>query len=230
MSIILLTKKNKRGVKMEKIYGYSKSSLKELNKFISRHKGEKKVDIFKAFAKKYNKKSDSVRNMYYALAKQDDSGLSVKEVIPFEREKEDEIIKYVLIAKSKNISVRKALIQLARGDMKLYLRYQNKYRVILKSDKKRIDKMLLELKESGEIKNEFWATEEVKKRVSVATFNRLSKEIDELIARCNFERVLKDNELSTSAITFFQKIKGLEGKMQESNNSMHLAFFSKNKN
>ena len=72
---------------MEKIYGYSQKSVEKLVAFVKQNKDMKKVDIFKAFAKKYKKKSGSVRNMYYALARQGETLFSAKKVALFDREK-----------------------------------------------------------------------------------------------------------------------------------------------
>lgn len=202
---------------MQKIYGYSQKSLDNLTEFIKKHNDMKKVDIFKAFAKKYKKKSGSVRNMYYALAKQGEVDFKVKVVEPFDLKQEDEIIRHVLIEKEKGVSVRKALLDLANGDTKTYLRYQNKYRVILKKDKKRIDNLMLSLKESGKIKEDFWATNEVKKRVNPLIFDRLSREVDSLIERYNLSYIANDKELKDSVVTFYKKVKGLESEISNKN-------------
>ncbi len=202
---------------MEKIYGYNKDVLEKLNRYVEKHNGEKKVDIFNAFAKRYKRKSGSVRNMYYALAKQKGFENSVRKIIAFDKGAEDKIISHVLIAKSKGVSVRKALIELANGDMKLYLRFQNKYRAILKKDKKRIDDALLMLKATGKINEEYWATEEVKKRISPVVFDKLSKEIENLLLRYNFNFDSGDKKLNDSAVVFYQKVKALTGEIKESN-------------
>ena len=215
---------------MEKIYGYSQKSVEKLAAFVKQNKDMKKVDIFKAFAKKYKKKSGSVRNMYYALARQGEDLFSAKKVVLFDREKEDEILTHVLIENRKGKSVRNALLSLAKGDYKLYLRYQNKYRVILKNDKKRLENLTLLLKESGKIKEDFWATNEVKKRVKPFVFDRLSREVDSLIERYNLESFSKDKELTKSAVTFYKKVKGLEKEINDKNGMEFFNFFAKIKN
>ena len=215
---------------MEKIYGYSQKSVEKLVAFVKQNKDMKKVDIFKAFAKKYKKKSGSVRNMYYALARQGETLFSAKKVALFDREKEDEILTHVLIENRKGKSVRNALLSLAKGDYKLYLRYQNKYRVILKNDKKRLENLTLLLKESGKIKEDFWATNEVKKRVKPFVFDRLSREVDSLIERYNLESISKDKELTKSAVTFYKKVKGLEKEINDKNGMEFFNFFAKIKN
>ena len=148
----------------------------------------------------------------------------------FDREKEDEILTHVLIENRKGKSVRNALLSLAKGDYKLYLRYQNKYRVILKNDKKRLENLTLLLKESGKIKEDFWATNEVKKRVKPFVFDRLSKEVDCLIERYNLESISKDKELTKSAVTFYKKVKGLEKEISDKNGMEFFNFFAKIKN
>lgn len=202
---------------MEKIYGYKRDMLEKLIKYVERHNGEKKVDVFNAFAKKYKRKSGSVRNMYYALAKRNCFANSVKKIIAVDKGTEDKIICHVLVSKSKGVSVRRGLMELANGDMKLYLRFQNKYRAILKKDKKRIDDALLLLKATGKIDEKYWATEEVKKRVSPFVFDKLSKEIDNLLFRYNLNFASNDGKLKESAVVFYKKIQALTGEIKENN-------------
>lgn len=211
---------------MEKIYGYNQKILDKLSKYVKAHQSEKKVDIFKSFAKKYKRKSGSVRNMYYAMAKQENN-IGVKKTLSFDKKTEEEIIEKVLIAKNNGISVRKALINFANGDMKLYLRYQNKYRTILKNDKKRIDNLLLLLKEEGKIKEDFWATSEVKKRVNCSVFDKLNREIDNLINRYNLDFDTFDKKSKYSAVVFYKKLSNMLKEINATNSKDFFADFVK---
>ncbi len=181
---------------MEKIYGFNDEQIALLKQFIKSKKFKNKRQMFKEFAVKYGRKEGSVRNMYYALAKVDNckERVKVKAIVPFEEGNAEWLVKEILIAKSKGVSVRSAILKLVNGDMKLYLRYQNKYRNLLKKDKSFINKIALKLKLSGEIKEEFWATTLAKEKVKSSVLLKLQQEVNKLFARVN-DDVLKENKL-----------------------------------
>jgi hypothetical protein len=73
------------------------------------------------------------------------SELSVEKIRGFTQEETDEVIRSILMEKSKGLSVRRAIFNLAQGDDKLMLRLQNKYRNTLKKEPERIAKAAREL-------------------------------------------------------------------------------------
>ena len=75
----------------------------------------------------------------------DGSSLSVEKIREFTEEETDEALRSILAEKSKGISVRRAIFNLAKGDDKLMLRLQNKYRNTLKKEPERIAEIAAEL-------------------------------------------------------------------------------------
>lgn len=149
---------------MEKINGYTKEEAISLVKFVCEGKGQGKTltRIFDEYAKKAGRAKGSVRNYYYALLKSTDNeevkkllegtDLKAEDVRPFTDEETDKILKAILMQKSKGVSVRRAVLNIAGGDDKLMLRYQNKYRNVMAKQPERIERLM---RESGyEIKEE----------------------------------------------------------------------------
>lgn len=141
---------------MNKINGYTKDEAESLVKYIceGKSRGKTLTRIFEEYAKKSGRAKGSVRNYYYALLKSTDSeevkailqgtDLRAEDVRPFTDEETDKILKAILAQKSKGISVRKAVLNLANGDDKLMLRYQNKYRNVVAKQPDRIQRLMKE--------------------------------------------------------------------------------------
>ena len=141
---------------MEKINGYTKEEAESLVKYVCEGKGNGKTltRIFEEYAKSSGRAKGSVRNYYYALLKSTDNEdvkkilegtqLKAEEVRPFTDEETDKILRAILKEKSKGISVRRAVLNLADGNDKLMLRYQNKYRNVLLREPQRIQKLMEE--------------------------------------------------------------------------------------
>lgn len=141
---------------MEKINGYTKEEAQSLVKYVCEGKGQGKTltRIFEEYAKNSGRAKGSVRNYYYALLKSTDneevkailSGTELKaeDIRPFTDEETDKILKAILKEKSKGISVRRAVLNLAEGDDKLMLRYQNKYRNVAAKQPERIERLMRE--------------------------------------------------------------------------------------
>lgn len=136
---------------MNKINGYTEEEAKNLVEYIKegKKKGKTLTYLFETYGIKYGRAKGSVRNYYYALMKNekgderivkllDGSSLCVEKIREFTEEETDEAIKSILAEKSKGISVRRAIFNLANGDDKLMLRLQNKYRNTLKKEPERI--------------------------------------------------------------------------------------------
>lgn len=75
----------------------------------------------------------------------DGKQLSVEQIREFTEEETDKALRSILAEKSKGISVRRAISNIAKGDDKLMLRLQNKYRNILKKQPERIDAIASEM-------------------------------------------------------------------------------------
>lgn len=143
---------------MNKINGYTEEEAKNLVEYIKegKQKGKTLTYLFETYGVKHGRAKGSVRNYYYALMKNakgderivqllDGSSLSVEKIREFTEEETDEALRSILAEKSKGISVRRAIFNLAKGDDKLMLRLQNKYRNTLKKEPERIAGIAAEL-------------------------------------------------------------------------------------
>lgn len=93
------------------------------------------------------RKPNSVRNRYYTIRK---SGAAASPAfVPFTEEESMRLIKTVLLAQTSGESVRACTLRLAGGDTKRMLRYQNKYRAILKSRPDCVRDALQQLEQEG---------------------------------------------------------------------------------
>lgn len=189
---------------MSKIYGYKESDVVGLAQFLKGKKGESLSKSFEEYGAVSGKAKGTVRNLYYALVKMSKTDkdfcekhlngkpLSVSKIIEFSDQEEKELIKKVLLALSENRSVRGAINQIANGDGKLALRYQNKFRNALKNKKSLVKEVAVQLEKQGvkvslpEIKNQ---TE----IISDAQISKLKKEINDLFERVG-ESVKRENK------------------------------------
>ena len=85
---------------------------------------------FMEAARQTGRRPNSVRNHYYSSSKAADSGPAF---LPFSQEESLSLLKTVLLARSAGESVRSCTLRIAEGDTRRMLRYQNKYRSLLKS-------------------------------------------------------------------------------------------------
>lgn len=128
---------------MEKINGYTKEEAEELVRYISdgRSAGKTLTSLFAGYGKGHGRAAGSVRNYYYKLLKTQSAGarsllegrqLRAAEVVPFSEEEKGEMLRLILTERRKGCSVRRAIFNVCGGDEKKMLRYQNKYRNMLK--------------------------------------------------------------------------------------------------
>ena len=75
----------------------------------------------------------------------DGSTLSVEKIREFTAEETETAIRSILAEKSKGVSVRRAIFNLAEGNDKLMLRLQNKYRNMLKKEPRKIAQIAAEM-------------------------------------------------------------------------------------
>ncbi len=203
---------------MKKVYGYKEKDLIALAAFLQTRNDEPLTSTFKRFAEQNGKSVGTVRNLYYALAKLSESDecfcaerlggkpIRVTTAKPFGEEEEKELLKKILCGIKDGKSVRKRISELACGDAKTELRYQNKYRSLIKNKKELVDETIKEIKE------ETGVTVNVRKKnrkfsaPSPVQTERLKREIDGLIERISFS-VRRENEL----------LKGRVKKLEEEN-------------
>ncbi len=143
---------------MNKINGYTEEEAKDLVEFIKagKQKGKTLTYLFETYGLQHGRAKGSVRNYYYALMKNergderivrllDGSELSVEKIKEFSPDETDEALRSILAEKSKGMSVRRAIFNLSKGDDKLMLRLQNKYRNTLKKQPERIAGIVREM-------------------------------------------------------------------------------------
>lgn len=185
---------------MHKINGYTEEEAKNLVEYIKdgKSKGKTLTYLFETYGINNGRAKGSVRNYYYALMKNekgderivkllDGSQLSVEKIREFTEEETDEAIRSILAEKSKGLSVRKAIYNLAAGDDKLMLRLQNKYRNTLKKEPHRIAEIAKEmgLTEEGFVSTHRQKKAETQLKAPQKDFlqRRLEKEINSLYDR-----------------------------------------------
>ena len=107
--------------------------------------------VFDRMGETLGRKPNSVRNYYYMQLK-DQAGDTFRRAAPFDPFSPEEIhdlLRSVLMARGKGQSVRACVMALSGGDKALMLRYQNKYRAILRKKPGLILEVCEELRREG---------------------------------------------------------------------------------
>ena len=138
--------------------------------------GKSLTAVFKTFAFETGRANGSVRNYYYQLIKTSANAPELKEKFPalnhmrvsknvsFTEKEEKDLVERVESGVRQGKSVRRTILEIAGGDEKLALRYQNKYRNV----KKVRDKALFE--------NKDYAYKELTDKIN-ALFERVGKSL-----------------------------------------------------
>ena len=123
--------------------------LKEVRE--ASEKGAPLRAVFERMGEELGRKPNSVRNYYYMQLRDQDGG-ACKRAAPFETFSDEEIqdlLRHVLAAKGEGQSVRASVMDLSHGDKTLMLRYQNKYRALLRKRPDLIEEICQELRDAG---------------------------------------------------------------------------------
>ncbi len=104
---------------------------------------------FDAIAEQTARRPNSVRNHYYTQLKPCEK--TEPAFLPFSEEETDRLLETVLLALSNGQSVRACTLDMADGDTRRMLRYQNKYRALLKSQPDRVRAARKALIEQGRL-------------------------------------------------------------------------------
>ncbi len=107
--------------------------------------------VFDRMGQALGRKPNSVRNYYY-MQLRDQAGEELRRAAPFETFTEDEVhdlLRRVLMARGEGRSVRSCVMDMSNGDRTLMLRYQNKYRSILRKKPDLIAQVRHELEAEG---------------------------------------------------------------------------------
>ncbi|NCB30920.1 MAG: hypothetical protein EOM66_05870 [Clostridia bacterium] len=108
--------------------------------------------VFERVAAATGRKPNSVRNYYYARVKEQDlkdRALHVGAFVPFGEDEIRSLLRTVLSAQANGISVRACTLSMGEGDNKAMLRYQNKYRSLLKTKPQLVKEVVEELAREG---------------------------------------------------------------------------------
>lgn len=187
---------------MNKINGYTEDEARAFVQYMyaGKRAGRTLSALFEGYAKKSGRAKGSVRNYYYALLRSSGSAkvrkllrgtdLKAEPIRAFTEEETDRVLRAILTEKSKGISVRRAVLNLAGGDDKLMLRYQNKYRNVLTKQPERIKKLMRECGISEEDK------EKVEKEID-GLYDRLAASLREENSRLRqqLEELTRENAL-----------------------------------
>ena len=107
--------------------------------------------VFERMASTLGRRPNSVRNYYY-MQLRDRGGQELRRAAPFELFSDEEIhhlLRKVLMARGQGQSVRSCVTEMSGGDRALMLRYQNKYRALLRKKPELIDQVCRELRQEG---------------------------------------------------------------------------------
>ena len=106
--------------------------------------------VFEQIAEQTGRRPNSIRNYYYAQVRQrEDSQEHTARFVPFTQQEVDWLMEQVLIARAAGQSVRSCLQKLSGGDHSLMLRYQNKYRAMIKGRPEYVHALVERLNEQG---------------------------------------------------------------------------------
>lgn len=94
---------------------------------------------FDTIADETHRRPNSVRNHYYTQLKPIEKAEPA--FLPFTAEETERLLEEVLLALSNGQSVRACTLTMANGDTRRMLRYQNKYRALLKTQPERVRAM-----------------------------------------------------------------------------------------
>ena len=107
--------------------------------------------VFDRTGQALGRKPNSVRNYYY-MQMREKGGEEMKRAAPFDTFSDEEIhdlLRKVMLGRGSGRSVRACVMEMSGGDRSRMLRYQNKYRAILRKKPDLIDQVCRELKQEG---------------------------------------------------------------------------------
>ncbi len=107
--------------------------------------------VFETVAKETGRKPNSVRNYYYMKVKETgEIEQKPSTFTPFDRDEIFMLLRELLASGARGESVRGASLKLAGGDKTLMLRYQNKFRSLVKNARPLVEKVMAEMDRNNE--------------------------------------------------------------------------------
>jgi len=127
-----------------------KLTKKQVQELVERARDSKnRSAIFKEFAKLSGKRPNSIRNFYYAyLANHPEAG-DKKAFCRFRKDDTMELVRNIILNSSQGVTVRSTCMAMAGGDRVKHLRFQNKYRAILRKEPHLIHQAVAQLEDQG---------------------------------------------------------------------------------
>ena len=169
--------------------GFKESETKSLIELVQKSENKDLTKVFKEYARISGRAQGSVRNYYYKTVKECKNneelrkklGVS-KDMFPsfikeFNDSESRELLKIVLSGVAKGKSVRSVISTLSNNNDKLALRYQNKYRNLIKNQKDLVLEVAKDIKlKDGSSFNPYKLEED-------SDYKKIENEIDSLIKR-----------------------------------------------
>ncbi len=107
-------------------------------------------EVFAQVGEQLGRRPNSIRNYYYARVREEpDDSLRKSGFSPFTEEELRTLLRAVLLARAEGMSVRACVTRLADGDRSRMLRYQNKYRSVLRGKPELLERVAGELRAEG---------------------------------------------------------------------------------
>ena len=133
--------------------GWQKREIDALRERIAQAEksGESLRSVFDEMGELLGRKPNSIRNFYYAQLREAQEGEKGRP-LPFETFTQQEIehlIRNILTARAQGMSVRACVRQLSGGDRSRMLRYQNKYRSVVRTRPELVKSIMARLSEEG---------------------------------------------------------------------------------
>lgn len=136
---------------------------------LARENGQPLKSVFDEVAVQTGRKPNSIRNYYYAKVKEgacEGAAFHSAAFVPFKESEVRELMRTVLAAQARGMSVRACTLNMGGGDTKKMLRYQNKYRAVIKSDPALVREIILELEAEGSPAFDPYRDKEVRSQTS----------------------------------------------------------------
>lgn len=128
--------------------GWSEAETEELMERArsAREEGRPLREVFEATARTTGRRPNSIRNFYYS---QHRSGERRRRFRPFESGEAENLTEQILSARAAGESVRACVMRMSGGDQRLMLRYQNKYRAMLRNRPDVVGRIMEKLRTQG---------------------------------------------------------------------------------
>ena len=131
--------------------GWSREDIEILEEELERVKenGQSLRPAFERTAIRTGRKANSIRNYYYTTYRASKGERAGRTFETFTKDEVLELLSYMLTAQAEGKSVRRAAMELGNFDHNVMLRYQNKYRSLIKSRPEMVYHVMAKLKEQN---------------------------------------------------------------------------------